>query len=78
MSPPVFSLEHANTALHYFIFSIALFIKNGGTFSAYKMDVRLYFKRTERDEEGQGKMQGTKLPLNFFFSGDKTAPSLGK
>ena len=38
------------------------------------MNVRLYFKRMERDEEGQGKMQGTKLPLYVFFPGDKTAP----
>ena len=52
------SLERTTATLcHATFFAIALLIKNGGTFLAYKMDVRLHFKR--RKEMDQGKMQGS-------------------
>ena len=52
----VLSLDCTSVVLNrtfFYSFAIALLIKNVRTFSACIMDVSLYFKRKERDEECQ-------------------------
>ena len=59
------SLEWTSMAWHdvaqHSFFCNCIIIINDATFLAYKIDGRLhvYFKRKERDEESQGKMQET-------------------
>ena len=61
-----------DSVVHY-IFSAfyAIAVKNGGTFSAYKMDVRLYFKTKDRESEEDAwewsVWNGWSFALCFFF-----------